>query len=98
MINIPIHCAHTKTVRPDKLKPHPRNPNKHSDQQIASLAHIIEHVGWRAPIVISKRSGFVIKGHARLSAALMLEAMTVPVDMQDYQTEAEEWADLIADN
>jgi len=98
MIDIKIKCARTRDTRPDKLKPHPKNPNKHSEQQIATLAHIIENVGFRSPIVISKRSGYVIKGHARLAAANMLEAMLVPVDDQDYASEAEEWQDLIADN
>lgn len=49
-------------------------------------------------IVVSKRSGFVIKGHGRLLAARMLGLEEVPVDMQDYENEAAEWADMIADN
>ena len=62
------------------------------------LAHIIEHAGWRNPIVVSKRSGLVTKGHARLLAAMMLGVTEVPVDEQTYKTEADEVADLVADN
>jgi hypothetical protein len=40
----------------------------------------------------------VVKGHGRLQAAKLLEVERVPVDFQDYATEAEEWADMIADN
>jgi DNA modification methylase len=47
---------------------------------------------------VSTRSGFVVRGHGRLLAAQFLGVMQVPVDRQDYATEAEEWADLIADN
>jgi ParB-like chromosome segregation protein Spo0J len=97
-MKIPIHCSHTRKAHPDDLEPHPRNPNRHSDQQIAVLAHIIENAGWRNPIVTSKRSGLVVKGHARLAAAIMLGLKEVPVDEQDYASEAEEVADLIADN
>jgi hypothetical protein len=47
---------------------------------------------------IPYRSGFIVHGHGRLLAAQFLGVGQVPVDRQDYATEAEEWADLIADN
>jgi len=81
-----------------KVVPNPRNPNTHSDKQIELLAKIIDYQGWRAPITVSKRSGFVVRGHGRLLAAEALGLEKVPVDYQDYENEAEEWADLIADN
>jgi ParB-like chromosome segregation protein Spo0J len=76
----------------------PRNPNRHPDKQIAMLAKIIRHQGWRAPITVSNRSGFVVTGHGRLEAAKLLQVEKVPVDRQDFATEADEWAHLIADN
>lgn len=93
-----IHCAHDKAVETASLIPHPRNPNKHPKEQIRLLAKVIERQGWRLPIVVSERSGFIIKGHGRLAAALLLGCETVPVDFQPYASEAEEWADMIADN
>ena len=98
MKKIEVHCAYDKMVDITKLIPNPRNPNQHSDRQIELLAKIIEHQGWRAPITVSKRSGFVVRGHGRLLAAEALGVDEVPVDYQDYENEAEEWADLIADN
>ena len=95
---IAIHCAHTRLVDVTELVPNPRNPNKHPDQQVALLAKIIRHQGWRSPIVVSNRSGFIVKGHGRLQAAALLQVQTVPVDFQDYENEAAEWADLLADN
>lgn len=95
---IPVYCAFDELVDPVSLIPNPRNPNKHPDEQIRLLAKVIWAHGWRAPITVSNRSGFVVRGHARLEAALVLGVDLVPVDRQDYATEAEEWADLIADN
>ena len=76
----------------------PRNPNKHPEAQIVALAKIIKYQGWRNPIVVSTRSGFITKGHGRLAAARMLGLAEVPVDHQDYENEASEWADMVADN
>lgn len=95
---IPVYCAYTEMCDPETLVPNPRNPNQHSDKQIALLAKIIQTQGWRAPITISKRSGFVVRGHGRLMAALAMGLIEVPVDLQDYESEAAEYADLIADN
>lgn len=97
-VKVPVYCSCTE-IRPlETLVENPRNPNKHSPQQIALLARVIAAAGWRAPIVISKRSGFIVKGHGRFQAALSVGMTEVPVDVQDYATEADEWADMIADN
>lgn len=95
---IPVYCAFDEVVDIAALIPNPRNPNRHDDEQIRLLAKIIQHQGWRAPITVSNRSGFIVRGHGRLMAAKVLKVSEVPVDRQDYATEAEEWADLIADN
>ena len=95
---IPVHCAHARLADVTTLVANPRNPNKHGDAQVALLAKIIRHQGWRAPITISKRSGFIVTGHGRLQAALLLQVEKVPVDEQDFATEADEWAHLAADN
>lgn len=93
-----VYCAYTEMVPTDSLVENPRNPNKHPEVQIIALAKIIRHQGWRNPIVVSRRSGFVIKGHGRLLAARMLGEESVPVDYQNYESEAAEWADMVADN
>ena len=95
---IPVYCRYDEAVDIDRVTGHPRNPNKHGDEQIALLAKIIRHSGWRNPICVSNRSGFVIKGHARLMAARVLGMTHVPVEYQDYATEAAEYQDMIADN
>lgn len=98
MKRIAIHCAHDALVPLEKLVPNPRNPNKHPARQITLLSKIIEAQGWRVPITVSTRSGFIVRGHGRVEAARELGCEVAPVDYQSYANEAEEWADLIADN
>ena len=95
---IPIYCAYDEVVDVASLVPNPRNPNRHPEAQIDLLARIIAQQGWRAPITVSNRSGFIVRGHGRLLAALKAGWREVPVDRQDYPNEAAEWADLVADN
>ena len=96
--NIPVYCSYDELANITTLVPNPRNPNQHPKRQIELLAKIIQNQGWRAPITVSNRSGFVVRGHGRLMAAQLLGASQVPVDRQDYAKDAAEWADLVADN
>jgi hypothetical protein len=82
----------------DSLVPHPLNANKHSDKQIALLGKIISFQGFRSPITVSKRSGYIVAGHGRLMAAKAIGLKEVPVDEQDFPNEAAEFAHLTADN
>lgn len=93
-----IKCACARAVDITDLKPNPRKPNRHPDEQVALLAKNIRALGWRHPIIVSKRSGYVVAGHARLEAAKMLGVDKVPVDYQDFASEADEHAYLLADN
>ena len=93
-----VFCAFDSLMATDDLKPNPNNPNKHPKEQIKQLAKIIKFNGWRAPITVSKRSGFIVRGHGRLAAAKELGTTSVPVDFQEYDDDASEYADLIADN
>ena len=95
---VPVFCAHDAIVDVAKLVPNPKNPNQHPDNQIQLLGRIIRQTGWRQPITVSKRSGFIVKGHGRLSAALLEGIKEAPVDYQNYTNDAEEYADLVADN
>jgi hypothetical protein len=94
----PVHCSHAGLVDLADLRPHPRNPNRHNDQQIALLAKNIRALGWRHPVLVSKLSGFVVAGHARIEAARLLNLAAVPVDFQPFDCEADELAYLVADN
>lgn len=95
---IKVHCAHDKLIPVGLLNPHPKNRNKHPKEQIQRLAKILEYQGFRYPIKVSKLSGFITAGHGRLEAAKLLNLDSVPVNFQDYDSEEQEYADLVADN
>jgi len=52
----------------------------------------------RSPIVVSLLSGFITKGHGRLAALKRLGWKNAPIDYQEYADEAQEYADIVADN
>lgn len=93
-----IHCAHTALIDPKELLPHPKNPNEHGSDQINAFVNILAYQGWRRPITVSSRSGFITRGHGALAAALQAGYDVVPVDYQDYENEYQELADIVADN
>lgn len=95
---IMVHCKFTRLQAVADLTEHPRNPNGHPADQLRILANVIRETGWRQPVTISDRSGYIIKGHGRLQAAKMGDLTEVPVEVQHYTSEEEELADLIADN
>lgn len=95
---VPVFCAFDKIAPLTELNPNPGNPNTHDDRQVALLAEIIKATGWRAPITVSKRSGLITKGHGRRLAAIHAGLQFAPVEFQDYASEEEEHADLVADN
>lgn len=92
------NCLYDKLVPINQIKKHPKNRNKHPREQLERLAKILEYQGWRYPVKISKRSGFVTSGHGRLAAAKLNGWKTVPVNFQDYENDEQEYADLQADN
>ena len=91
-------CAYDRLVEVSKLKPNPDNPNTHPKKQIDLLAKIVKEQGWRSPITVSKRSGMIVTGHARYEVAKVLGVKKVPVDFQDFDSDEQEWAHLLADN
>lgn len=95
---IPVYGAYDEIVCLENIKPNPKNPNTHSTEQIALLAEIIKKTGWRNSITISTLSGMIVKGHGRMLAAEYAGFTEAPVEYQYYATEADELADLIADN
>ena len=89
---VPVFCAHDAIVPIKDLQPNPKNPNQHPPEQIKLLASVIRATGWRGPITVSTRSGYIVKGHGRLMAAELDDLKEAPVDYQNYASEAEELA------
>jgi hypothetical protein len=82
----------------DSLIPNPKNNNKHPKEQIERLSKLIKYQGFRNPLVVSSRSGFVLCGHGRIEAAKLAGMKQVPVMYQDFENEAQEYAYLTSDN
>lgn len=93
-----VYCRYTEMREISTLKENPRNPNKHPQFQLERLAEIIKGNGWRQPVTVSDLSGLIVKGHGRYQAAKLAGFTQIPVEVQHYETEAEEMADLLADN
>lgn len=77
---------------------HPLNPNSHPFRQIELLAGTIQEFGWRNSVVVSLLSGRIVFGHGRVKAAELLGMESVPVTFQEFASEADEIAVLVADN
>ncbi len=98
MEKMKVHCEHTKLVPIKDLKPHPEQTNTHPKDQIERLAKILKYQGWRYPVKVSKQSGFITTGHGRVDAARLNGWTHVPVSIQSYDDDAQEFADVQADN
>lgn len=91
-------CLYDELVSVKKLKPHPKNRNIHPKEQIERLAKMIAFQGIRAPIVVSKLSGFIVKGHGTLMALEENKVKDVPVVYQDFDNTDQEYAFVQGDN
>jgi DNA modification methylase len=95
-----IRCVHKELAPISELKKkfHPKNRNKHGDDQIKRLAEILKYQGVRYCAKISYQSGYITSGHGRILAAEYNGWTEFPVDYQDYDSPEQEYADVQADN
>lgn len=95
-----IKCVYKEilTIDDPRIIPNPDNPNDHPKHQIEQFAKILKYQGQRKPIIISNQSGFIVTGHGTLLAAKESGAKEIAVDFQDFDTPAQEFAHVSADN
>ena len=93
-----IKSKNIELVDIDSIVPNPKNANRHSIEQIKRLEKLIKYQGFRNPLIVSNRTGFLVVGHGRLEAAKNLGIEKLPVIKQDFESEAQEYAYLISDN
>lgn len=91
------HVRAPRGVAANTVRPQPPEPNRLPLEQLRLLGRTIRTIGRRAPVVVSRSSGLVVKGHGRLEAAKLAGLTVAPVDIQDYASDAEETADVLAD-
>lgn len=93
-----IKATEIKQVDIESIVPNPKNRNIHSDEQIERLCKMIKYSGFRNPLIVSNRSGFLVVGHGRLESAKRLGLTHVPVIYQDFENEAQEYSYIVGDN
>ena len=81
----------------EKLIPYARNARTHSELQIAQIAASIQEFGFLSPIIIAK-DNTILCGHGRFYAAQKLGLKQVPCIKEEYLTEAQRRAYILADN
>lgn len=64
---------------PDQLLANPANWRIHPKAQQNALAGALDAVGWVQQVLVNRRTGFVVDGHARVGLALSRGEPTVPV-------------------
>jgi len=74
---------------PDQLLANPRNWRVHGGPQRDALRGSLAEVGWVQQIMVNRRTGFVVDGHARVEEALSAHEPTVPVLYVDLSDEEE---------
>lgn len=79
------------------LIPYVNNARTHSDTQIAQIAASIKEFGFLSPIVVSS-DNTILCGHGRYFAAQKLGLEKVPCIKEEYLTESQKKAYIIADN
>ena len=80
-----------------ELIPYARNARTHSEKQIAQIAASIKEFGFLSPLVIAK-DNTILCGHGRFYAAQKLGIKKLPCVREEYLTEAQRRAFVIADN
>ena len=93
-----LHCKYDELADPKKLKNHPKNRNKHGQDQIERLAELYKYHGVRHPIIVSNLSKCIVAGHGRKLAAIRAGIKEMPVVFQDFESSEAEYAFIQADN
>jgi DNA modification methylase len=84
-------------IETKKLIPYVNNSRTHTDEQISKLMASIKEFGFLNPILINE-DNVITAGHARLIAAQRLGMDKVPCIRENYLTDAQRKAYVIADN
>lgn len=64
---------------PDQLLANPANWRVHPREQQAALEGALKEVGWVQQVMVNRRTGYVVDGHARIALAISRGEATVPV-------------------
>jgi ParB-like chromosome segregation protein Spo0J len=74
---------------PDQLLANPLNWRVHPKEQVDALEGLLSQVGWVQRVIVNKRTGNVVDGHARVALALRRGEAALPVLYVDLSEEEE---------
>jgi DNA modification methylase len=77
------------TEAPERLAANPANWRVHPRHQKDALAGSLDTVGWVAQVLVNRRTGYVVDGHARVALALARKEASVPVLYVDLSPDEE---------
>ena len=97
-MSIKVKCKYDKMLPIKEVLPNPRNPNQHPTIQMKGLQATLKDNEIRHPLIVSKQSGLLVAGHARLKVLEDLGVKKVPVVFQDFENEKKEFQFMVADN
>ena len=82
---------------PEQLLANPANFRRHPAEQQAALRGSLKELGWVRSIIVNKRTGYVVDGHARIEEAMRQGLAAVPVEYVDLSPEEEKLALAVLD-
>ncbi len=74
---------------PADLVGNPRNWRTHPQAQRDALAGVLDEVGWVQDVIVNKRTGYLVDGHARVAVAAQRGETSVPVVYVDLSEDEE---------
>jgi ParB-like chromosome segregation protein Spo0J len=74
---------------PAQLLANPRNWRTHPPRQREALRGSLDTVGWVAQILVNRRTGHIVDGHARIEEAISRGEASVPVLYVDLSDDEE---------
>ncbi len=82
---------------PQQLLAHPQNFRRHPGEQLDALRGSLKELGWVKTVLVNRRTGHVVDGHARIEEAMRQGQATVPVTYLDLSPEEERLALAVLD-
>jgi ParB-like chromosome segregation protein Spo0J len=76
-------------AKPSDLVANPKNWRQHPKAQKKALAGALAEVGWVTQVIVNKRTGHLVDGHARVELALERKEPSVPVVYVDLTPDEE---------
>jgi DNA modification methylase len=74
---------------PEALLPNPLNWRTHPRAQLQALDGVLAEIGWVDEILVNRKTGHVVNGHARIALAIERHEATVPVTFVELSADEE---------